>query len=1500
MKWKEVADTDKYKNSGLMERYAIRKAYFNDFVKTKPNFPQDPVISAKIEDIFTKDRIEKEKLPSAYPKSEDKRPITTKVGDALKRASFGAAYTLANTLESATFGVSKHVGLDKEGVGNILKNRYNATPFELGVSDVYGQMGGYALMIPALYEAGGGAAVTTGLTSKKLVAGEVTAKGTQLFKAAEPLARKWIGRAAGWALTGFESGVLSKGVEETFNAIKEKNPDVVKRLKSIGIDGAEQAAMFGTFELGLTGIISGGEKFLGTQLGKATVASIIRLGEKAEPAGRFITERWQALATPTGRAIQKAADAQGVSYAVKAKEYTDAVMSKAVKIKSAYEVANGKVYTGSDIHYPVSTSPDEHSVILNQFSKPLREEMVKDKPGFMKTAEDKVDERLAKVKEEAKKRIIVSSDIEHTSTPAGQPQAQTSTTSVKPAPTVISKDQQPLAPALVQPEAPVQKTPQVLTTSNVKSPRKMLKFVMQSRKMTTEELEDIAGNLMNRESLTAEEQSKLEVIDRELSKRDDSAVANLSDEDIDKIVKAEEGRELSKPEDEKSPLNSMMKDEVGAKKEEPIVEKVSNASVEADVDSLTTPPQESVISPVEKVDLASKSPELHAVTLQTVKGAQVVTMSKDELDALNSAITDSYKTKKPATYKGLPVIKVQDSYKINLGQLGNRGYIIVPGSKEVAEVYDQLSRTFDPVRSSHESVARVVMQRGIDQHTLAYNISKAADNMRKYVADKDQREAITSFIETGGKESYVTRGGKRVDVPMTPQMHIVANLIKNGQDAVGNLAVDKKVIRNMVDNYMKHLVQDPKLTLKEVQAKIQWAVSLGKISKYVEAKLPRAREEVIDEITGKISMGEIKFPTIKSLEDAGYKVVTKDAVDLYEYTMMSEGVALNNASMADNLSRVPYVDPRDPKRTLYQMMYVPQTQPNRVTYTTAKGELKEKWFSDTGLIDLKNEKGVIVKKVDNFQGGPGQGFRLGSKGVFMGKWISPEAYPAIQTLAEPRESPQQWRKTASLLKQFKFLIPFYHGMNWYGNLVATKGIYGGSRLFMEGVKSMENPENVSKYIQMGVNLFRINSLSAGVMDEMTKAGKWNLMGKSSEWLFHHVGDSLTAGITEELLRQTKEFGWSHQQINETIAEIVNNLSGNLSPETMSPLYRTLGSTLLMARDWTTSNIRVGTGALGMLPKYWSIEQKAFAASWYRKAMLREFGNMFVVAQVINQLTTKAAYGKGRFTWENSGTLKNKISPVFYVDKKTGREFAITNWYRMTGDIMNWVLPDEVEKSMSGASQLSMTVKGMGSAAIKHGLAKVHILPKEITQQLLDHDFFTWDKIALDGDGLMADMSRRMIHAGKSILPTAAPASQGRYGTPLPANIVRFFGSAVTALNPHQDIYNKLIQFEELQNRATKEEGQPIYKALATGNISNVLNAAKSLGMNDKQLEGRVIDFVNPMLHKYMRLNNLDKIRFLRKLDPGDRIEFLKALREQQGHLNGQANNSAYKELIGAK
>jgi len=312
---------------------------------------------------------------------------------------------------------------------------------------------------------------------------------------------------------------------------------------------------------------------------------------------------------------------------------------------------------------------------------------------------------------------------------------------------------------------------------------------------------------------------------------------------------------------------------------------------------------------------------------------------------------------------------------------------------------------------------------------------------------------------------------------------------------------------------------------------------------------------------------------------------------------------------------------------------------------------------------------------------------------------------------------------------------------------------------------------------------------------------------------------------------------------------------------MSRIVRDIGGTLALARNWTLSNIREGLGAFGFHPKYWTKKQKDFTTNWFRKALLRVFTNLFIAANVITYMVSKHSYGKGRSTLGNSGKLENKLYPLMWVDKKTGKEFYATGWYGSGGDIVHWM-----------------------TRPITTAEHKLHIPVKEISEQMANRDFFTGEKIWLASDNMMEGIKHRLGHMAESFFTPAGIQLQiGKYPIPLGPKVLRGFGIMLSSAMRDQDLMTKMYNFKEKKRYKVKDIDRGLYKLLAEGDRAAFMKKVRE----ERRYQTRggasnmIRKFDNPLKSYYGNLNHQDRRDFLETLSPSEKERLGEAIRRRR-------------------
>ena len=294
--------------------------------------------------------------------------------DIAQRADIGfksAALATAGGMRAASFGLTDKIGLSPEGVkGQLLQK--GVTPLEANVVEGAGTLTGYAAMLPALLEMGGGGAILKSL---------LPAKGAQ---GAASFGQKVAANVLGWGTTNAEESILRNMFGTDFN-----EGDMDMRMKKVLGNTTRDVLTMGAMEIGGSLLMLGGKAAINSPLAKSVVKGIGKLGVNAGEVFTNMVEHWKKTSSPIYQEVAKVAATQGKTAEQLAEELSQQLMAEANRVKSSYEIANkGRTWSG-EVQF------DEPSVVINapellsaEGNRSARLNEALNKPGYLRTAED--------------------------------------------------------------------------------------------------------------------------------------------------------------------------------------------------------------------------------------------------------------------------------------------------------------------------------------------------------------------------------------------------------------------------------------------------------------------------------------------------------------------------------------------------------------------------------------------------------------------------------------------------------------------------------------------------------------------------------------------------------------------------------------------------------------------------------------------------------------------------------------------------------------------------------------------------------------------------------------------------------------------------------------------------------------------------------------------------------------------------------------------------------
>jgi hypothetical protein len=571
-----------------------------------------------------------------------------------------------------------------------------------------------------------------------------------------------------------------------------------------------------------------------------------------------------------------------------------------------------------------------------------------------------------------------------------------------------------------------------------------------------------------------------------------------------------------------------------------------------------------------------------------------------------------------------------------------------------------------------------------------------------------------------------------------------ATLFKNLLEQAGKEGKDAGSQSKLRENYVPRIgkVEDPSHAPAE-------ATGLSKNHRFNNAReetpiLGKDGKPLLDENNQPIT--EDKYKThgefVKAIEAAGGHVET-DTRKILEHTLRTERNAATNATTIKTLEKTPMHD-------------------GRPAVVTAK-RAEEKAFRD---------------------------YR--STTALPGRYVHPEAHRLIEAIGRNSQFDNEIAQGISKVNSFG------------KRLVTVNGVVHAKNFMLAGfrnqgvIRTLTSPfrnyseEDVRRAISNGFQPSKISQ--SNIFDEIGKPssrfGKvgevlGNVRHTTDKLLFEHLGDSVGMSTYKHIESSlTKKLG--ADEAGKVAAEFANQTIFTIPKDEQSIAARHASQLALFAGKYFQNTMKIGTQSFGLgLDKTLSSGAQTAQQQIAIKSAVRGFTGLFLTAQAINYRAT------GKFTWQNNNS--SALSPVFYVDKSTGKQYHITNFYGQLGEF--------IKLFNNPAHELTNK--------LAPGL-------KEIGNQMANHDEYTGKDIADKTTSGAQQTIDRMIHAANGLFTPlgfqASNANKVAGGLRDPAIVttakVFGYGSSSNNKSPFQtNIYNEYTKTLPAGTSPTKDQLQ---------------------------------------------------------------------------------------------
>lgn len=292
--------------------------------------------------------------------------------------------------------------------------------------------------------------------------------------------------------------------------------------------------------------------------------------------------------------------------------------------------------------------------------------------------------------------------------------------------------------------------------------------------------------------------------------------------------------------------------------------------------------------------------------------------------------------------------------------------------------------------------------------------------------------------------------------------------------------------------------------------------------------------------------------------------------------------------------------------------------------------------------------------------------------ILPGRAVHPDLVPAIKSFVEGSGKSNILSKVNTLTKRLVTVNGAIHDLNYARSSIGEQGLLKTVKGFHPTdivQKGLDNPAyhaDTERMIKNGMvtsrtGLTNIFDEPSSMINRKVTGALGKLRGKMDQVTFG-IGDNLGRSTYLKIEKGLMGKGLSAKEAGQTAAEAANRVMFTQREGQQSAEAKSVGRVALFAKNFFQSTIQKATTAAG-ISKNTALSRDAQRAGQVQaaKGLAKSFAYLFGAAQAINYHAT------GHSTFQNKDS---KISPVFYVDKTTGKQYHITNWYGQVGELIH--------------------------------------------------------------------------------------------------------------------------------------------------------------------------------------------------------------------------------------
>jgi len=326
----------------------------------------------------------------------------------------------------------------------------------------------------------------------------------------------------------------------------------------------------------------------------------------------------------------------------------------------------------------------------------------------------------------------------------------------------------------------------------------------------------------------------------------------------------------------------------------------------------------------------------------------------------------------------------------------------------------------------------------------------------------------------------------------------------------------------------------------------------------------------------------------------------------------------------------------------------------------------------------------------------------------------------------------------NVVKRTIMFNPIIHGQN-----IFTVALTEGNLSPANAIGILQKGHNIRKWdkellrkgIQNGLNFdTRGTSEVYSRLKDVEGISEWlKPIAKIEEWndkiLWDGIAKNTAVGVWDLNVQHLIKQGYSEKEAMRAAASYTNTLTGLLPQEWYTSAQSSIGRYMFFARDWTASNLRILSGAMGVSEstmvlrafRHTGLTEREVEAvkPLFKKHLAKGVFGLYTFTDMLQWGMTKLWDEKPQHIWENPEDFKGYAKSGLKNNRGVDM-YVMPPWFRYIHDIVNWnpITGKPVETFIN---KLNPLFKNITEALINYHL--------HFNKPLVEEGAPTWDNIA---------------------------------------------------------------------------------------------------------------------------------------------------------------------------